>query len=307
MRKKDFLFTIITPSYNQGNFIEETLLSVKNQNYPFIEHIVIDGGSTDNTISLLKKYEKEYNLKWISETDEGQSDAINKGFKIAKGDFVGWLNSDDVFVYKNILSKIVGLFDKNEEIDIIYGDALVIDENNNIKNIIKPPKWNYSFLLYGGSFIVQPAAFFRKNIIKNNPIDKKLDFAMDIEFWLRLGKKYNFLYIPEIFAGDRLHKNIKRFDSSGTDKFRYESRKIREENGLVYNYKFHILHYVFLFYILFIRRISGIAEIFKIKKTNLAFNGRINNELYLLINQLNFNAELKHLYLNLITILKIFS
>ncbi|MEM2568057.1 MAG: glycosyltransferase, partial [Candidatus Bathyarchaeia archaeon] len=97
MTKNDTLVSIITPSLNQGRFIRETLLSVKSQDYPCIEHIVIDGGSTDDTLMILKRYEGTYNLRWISEPDEGHSDAVNKGFRMAQGEIVGWLNSDDVY------------------------------------------------------------------------------------------------------------------------------------------------------------------------------------------------------------------
>ena len=89
--------SIVTPSYNQGQFIEDTLLSVKNQDYPSIEHIIVDGGSTDNTLEILQKYEGSYSMRWVSEPDRGQSDAVNKGFRMANGEIVGWLNSDDCY------------------------------------------------------------------------------------------------------------------------------------------------------------------------------------------------------------------
>ena len=102
------LVSIVTPSYNQGKFIEDTILSVKNQSYPNIEHIVVDAGSTDGTLKILRKYEKEYNLKWVSEPDEGQSDAVNKGFEMAKGEIVDWINSDDVYFDTMTISYVVG-------------------------------------------------------------------------------------------------------------------------------------------------------------------------------------------------------
>jgi glycosyltransferase involved in cell wall biosynthesis len=124
------LVSIVTPSYNQGQFIETTLLSIKNQDYPKLEHIVVDGCSSDNTIEILKRYEREYNLKWIAERDKGQSDAINKGFKAAKGDIIGWLNSDDAYFDKHAVSYVANEFQRLPEVDVIYGNGVCIDDKN---------------------------------------------------------------------------------------------------------------------------------------------------------------------------------
>ena len=209
MEKKDKnLVSIITPSYNQGRFIEDTLLSVKNQDYPNIEHIVVDGGSTDKTLEILRKYENQYDLKWISESDEGQSDAVNKGFRMAKGEIIGWINSDDGYFDVSAISSIVILFDKYDDADVIYGDVVRINENNLILFIIKNRKFNYNYLKKTCS-IRQPGAFFRRKIIDNFELDTSLDIAMDYDFWLRIGKKHRFQYINRIFAVDRIHKKRK--------------------------------------------------------------------------------------------------
>lgn len=97
MQSPEPLVSIVTPSFNQGRFIEETILSVKNQNYPHIEHLIIDGGSTDETLDVIRRYEGTYNLRWVSEPDEGQADALNKGFRLARGEVLGWLNADDTY------------------------------------------------------------------------------------------------------------------------------------------------------------------------------------------------------------------
>ncbi|MCK4733699.1 MAG: glycosyltransferase, partial [Methanophagales archaeon] len=119
--KDKTLVSIITPSYNQGRFIEDALLSVKNQDYPNIEHIIVDGGSIDNTLEILRKYENEYNLRWISEPDEGQSGAVNNGFRMAKGEIIGWVNSDDGYFDVSAISSVVKYFDKYKGADVIYG------------------------------------------------------------------------------------------------------------------------------------------------------------------------------------------
>jgi glycosyltransferase involved in cell wall biosynthesis len=123
--KEGPLVSIVTPSYNQGQFIEETTLSVKNQDYPNIEHIVVYGGSTDEILEILKRYEGTYNLRWISEPDEGHADAVNKGFAMAKGEIISWLNSDDVYFDKGTISSVMEAFQRHSEADIVYGNCVI--------------------------------------------------------------------------------------------------------------------------------------------------------------------------------------
>src|ERR1035437_5829495 len=127
MATKYPLVSIITPSYNQAQFLEKTILSVLSQNYPNIEYIIIDGGSTDNSADIIRKYENKISF-WISEKDKGQSDAINKGWKRAKGKYCSYLNSDDELV-PGAVSKIVEAFEKNQDAGVVYGDYTFIDEN----------------------------------------------------------------------------------------------------------------------------------------------------------------------------------
>lgn len=150
--------SIVTPSYNQGQFIEETILSVKNQDYPNIEHIIVDGGSTDRTLEILKKYEGTYKIYWISEPDEGQADAVNKGFALAKGEIIGWLNSDDVYFDTHVITRVVQCFNRRKNFDIIYGNLALINKTGLILKIDVAPGFTRSRLLRG-AFIPQPATF----------------------------------------------------------------------------------------------------------------------------------------------------
>lgn len=202
--------SIITPSYNQGQFIEETLLSVKNQDYPNIEHIVIDGGSIDNTIGILRKYEGTYNLIWISEPDYGQTHAINKGLKMAKGEILAWLNSDDLYLTYTI-STVVSSYKKYPEYDFFFGDGQIISPEGNILLTIKEPDFDYGILFYGGNPFGQPSTFFTKRMVERiGYLDETLNWSMDYEYWLRAAQSgIKFKQTPKVLSLFRVHYSSK--------------------------------------------------------------------------------------------------
>lgn len=205
MNKDTPLVSIVTPSFNQGKFIEYAILSVKNQCYPNIEHIIVDGVSTDNTIDIIKKYEGKYNLRWISEPDRGQSDAINKGFKMAKGEIIGWINSDDAYFSRDTISEVVNFFDINSGSKLVYGDIILINAENEVIRI------NPVVLFFGQKALKihrtpsQPAVFFKRCIIERYSLDVDLTYSMDYDFWLRIGKENKFFHIKKILSCFRLH------------------------------------------------------------------------------------------------------
>ena len=200
--------SIVTPSFNQAPFIEENIQSVLQQNYPSFEHIVIDGGSTDGTIEILKKYS---HLRWISEPDRGQSHALNKGFNTATGDIIGWLNADDTYC-ENILHVVAQHF-IHPEVMVVYGDGFDIDDYGNIlrkrisrgistEDFIKYWWWKYEY--------TQPAVFFRRKVFDEvGFIDEELYYAMDHDFFIRLSLKYTFHHIPLPLANFRLYSASK--------------------------------------------------------------------------------------------------
>ncbi|PTL36668.1 hypothetical protein CLG94_03015 [Candidatus Methylomirabilis limnetica] len=211
------LVSIVTPSYNQGRFIEETILSVLTQDYPNIEYIVIDGASTDNTLDILKKYEGR--LTWISEPDLGQSHAINKGFRMAKGEILAWLNSDDTYL-PGAIGKVVQHFQANPAAMMVYGEGYLIDEHSRIKQRFPyTEEFNLWKLIYLWDNILQQTAFFRGQIFDHiDLLDENLHYGMDWDLWIRIGKKFRVDYIPEYLGNLREYSEAKTF-SGGTTRF----------------------------------------------------------------------------------------
>lgn len=203
--------SVITPSYNQGQFIERTIQSVLMQKVPGLEYIVVDGASTDNTVEILKKYDSK--IKWISEPDKGQTHAINKGFAMTQGDIVGWLNSDDVY-YPDSLNTICDFFASHPEVDVVYGEANHIDEQDSIIEKYQTESWNIE-RLKDVCYICQPAVFLRRSAYeKFGQLNESLQYCMDYEYWLRLATKgANFYYLNQLIAGSRLHSATKTLGS----------------------------------------------------------------------------------------------
>lgn len=209
---KNKRISIVIPSYNQGKFIESTILSILNQNYNNTEIIVIDGGSTDETVSIIKKYEKHI-FYWVSEKDNGQSDAIKKGFNIATGDLLCWLNSDDEFVMST-LELVNSTFQKYNS-DVVYGNMNIVNENGRLisTRYLTPflPKLIYNAYLCGGFGIYQPSSFWTKEIyIRTGGIDDNLKFCMDNDLFNKfIIHNAEFTFINRILSNFRIHSESK--------------------------------------------------------------------------------------------------
>lgn len=206
------LVSIVTPSYNTGDYIRDTIKSVISQDYPNLEHIIFDGGSTDNTVSILKEYP---HLKWVSEPDNGQSHAINKGFKASKGEIIGWLNSDDTY-NPGAVNTAADYFQKHPEVDLIHTDCNIIDRNNNIIRSCQASEFDLHKLLFSNN-IQQMTVFFKKIILeKIGLVDEMLHYTMDRELWLRILLKKNIKtkYLPgKTFANFRFIEGTKCFSN----------------------------------------------------------------------------------------------
>jgi glycosyltransferase involved in cell wall biosynthesis len=205
---KPFL-SVITPSYQQGQFIEETIQSVLRQQdieSVDVEYVVCDGGSTDQTIDLLEKY-KGY-LKWVSEPDKGQADAVNKGIRMTNGDIIAWINSDDIY-YPNTFATVRKVFEENLDVDVVYGHANWIDKSGDFLTKYPVEPWNYK-RLRKTNYICQPAVFFRRNIVeKLGALNIDLNYCMDYELWLRYGEKTAFHYVDTVLSGSRIYSSNK--------------------------------------------------------------------------------------------------
>lgn len=201
--------SVVVPSYNQGRFIEKTICSIYQQNYPNLELIVIDGGSTDDTLNIIYKYEGYIDF-WISEEDSGQANAINKGFQRATGDILYWINSDD-YLLPNALFH-VGSFDWKPEIGAIVGTGHKVDLQDRIQYTPKVPELSYHAFLHwvGYGNFMQPACFFSARAWREcGPLNEKLDFCLDVDLWLKISQKYNFVKIEQDLAHAYIHPNAK--------------------------------------------------------------------------------------------------
>lgn len=207
------LVSIITPSFNQGRYLEETMLSVLQQDYPNIEYIVIDGGSTDNSIEVIHRYESRLGY-WISERDKGQTEALNKGFAHAHGEILAWLNSDDVY-YPGAVSEAVKFLLENPDIGMVYGDLDFINEDGRIIGRFKAAQTHLKKLRRGYVHIPQPAAFFKATHWKKiGPLDPGYFFAMDYDLWVRLAGVTSLKYLPgNPWAKFRLHSDAKTINA----------------------------------------------------------------------------------------------
>ncbi len=199
--------TVITPSFNQGQFIGRTLKSVAIQTGAAIEHLVVDGASTDDTLTILKA--AGCGARWISEKDKGQADAVNKGIRATDGDIVGWLNSDDIY-YPGALARVTEFFAANPSVDVVYGMADHLDISDRRIDSYPTEPWDFE-RLKERCFICQPALLFRRRLVeRHGMLDENLNYCMDYEYWLRLGKAgVRFAYLESSLAGSRMYAENK--------------------------------------------------------------------------------------------------
>lgn len=208
IKDKQPLVSIVTPTRNQAQFLEGTMLSVLGQDYPAIEYLVLDGASTDGSLDVIKRYSKRLAF-WRSEPDLGQTDALNKGFGHAKGEIFAWLNSDDIYL-PGTVSRAAEFLSAHPEVGMVYGDANFINDTGQIVGRFPARQTDYHRLRRGYVHIPQQAAFFRASLWRQvGPLDPGFFFAMDYDLWVRIARIASIVYLPEVWACFRLHQNAK--------------------------------------------------------------------------------------------------
>ena len=215
------VISVVTPSYNQGEFLAETIESVIGQGGDFfIDYIIVDGGSGDNSVEIIRKYDEllqrgEWPIKcrgityrWLSEKDKGQTDALMKGFRMARGEIFAWLNSDDTYL-PEALQTAAGFFRDNPDSGLIYGDAHYCDAAGIIIGRYRTEEFDL-IKLASANIICQPATFFRKDVFEAvGGLDQTLHFVMDYDLWIRIGRRFTCFHIPQPLATYRLHETSK--------------------------------------------------------------------------------------------------
>ena len=220
--------SIVTPSFNQAPFIARTIESVLSQDWKSLDYIVCDGDSTDGTQAILAKYGGR--IAWVSEKDDGQADAVNKGIRATDGNIIGWLNSDDIY-YPGAVRAVVEYFSKHPEVDVVYGMADHIDVDDRAYESYPTEPWNFA-RLQEICFLCQPAVFFRRSVVERHGLlDMSLRFCMDHEYWLRLGAAgVRFGYLEQKLAGSRMYPENKTFGAR---------LKVHAETNNMFRKRFH--------------------------------------------------------------------
>ena len=221
--------SVVTPSFNQAAYLERTLRSVLDQGYPNLEYIVIDGGSTDGSVEIIRKYEDRL-AYWVSESDRGQADAINTGLRRASGDWVAWQNSDDIY-YPGVFADIAQTAAAHPDVDLIIGNMMIIDAHDQPLRDIHYVTPSYGALRAEGMVMVNQAAFWRRRVhAEIGWLEESLQCSFDYEWFLRLTERYQGVHVNRIWGGFRLHGETKT--SNWTQRFSEENSKILQGRQL---------------------------------------------------------------------------
>lgn len=215
--------SVVTPSFNQAEYLERTLCSVLDQGYPNLEYIVIDGGSTDGSVEIIRRYADRLAF-WVSEPDRGQTDAINKGLRRATGEWVAWQNSDDIY-YPGVFHDLSAVAEKNPKAKLIIADMMLIDEYDRALRDIRYVKPNYRALLAEGMLLANQAAFWRRDVHeKIGFLDEAFHCSFDYEWFVRLAQHAEGMHVDRVWGALRLHGETK--SSLQAQRFGEENQRI---------------------------------------------------------------------------------
>jgi glycosyltransferase involved in cell wall biosynthesis len=278
MTSAEPLVSVLTPSYNQRRWLGDNLDSVARQTYERLEHVVMDGGSTDGSVDILRI--SSGNVRWRSEPDHGQSDALNKAFADSRGEIIGWLNSDDAYYSVDAVRDAVTVFRDRPDVDVVYGHAALVNSEGLILHIVwVPPRAERIIRRY--NVIIQPAAFIRRSAVTDRFVDDRYNFAMDNELWLQLARRGRvFARLNKVLAIDREQPHRKSTAQGGGAVAEIE-QLMREYgvpniHGLRYRAPLKVLNVA--------SRFAGLRIVMQPLPT-LAFHGRVDNRAQLAVRQ----------------------
>jgi glycosyltransferase involved in cell wall biosynthesis len=266
------VFSIVIANYNHGRFLEQAILSIINQKFDSYELIIIDGGSSDNSIDIIKKYEK-YISYWVSESDKGQSDAFNKGFSHATGQFYFWLNADDVLLPDSLVN-IYNAINKNPQIKWFAANTIFFDETNKILSCKRGPNWNSFLIKNAHVYVYGPSTIFHKNLFKNSGgFDLELNYTMDTDFWMRLiSNGEHFKRISKYVWGFRIHGSSKTshtFKGPANDFMSKENIFIVEKNN--WKYSLFKIKLQFLYKLIGTTYFLSLIDTYRLKNKDINF------------------------------------